>query len=228
MRIRHRHRWDVTAREAIALQQRLRAEVIAVDRFARIATVAGVDVGFEQRGAVTRAAVAVLSFPQLELQEYAIARRPTEFPYVPGLLSFREIPAVLDALQQLRRLPDMLLCDGQGQAHPRRFGIACHLGVLTDLPAIGVAKSRLVGTHSPVAEDKGARRPLYDKGEVIGTVLRTRSGVRPLYISVGHRIALDTAVDFVLRCTTRYRLPETTRAAHKLASGPWPNRDAGD
>jgi deoxyribonuclease V len=220
MRIRHRHRWNVTAREAIALQQRLRAEVIAVDRFARIATVAGVDVGFEQRGAVTRAAVAVLSFPQLELQEYAIARRPTEFPYVPGLLSFREIPAVLDALQQLRRLPDMLLCDGQGQAHPRRFGIACHLGVLTDLPAIGVAKSRLVGTHAAVAEDKGARQPLYDKGEVIGTVLRTRSGVRPLYISVGHRIALDTAVDFVLRCTTRYRLPETTRAAHKLASGP--------
>ena len=220
MRLLHHHRWDVTAREAIALQQRLRSEVVTVDRFGRIATVAGVDVGFEERGAVTRAAVAVLSFPQLELQEYAIAHRPTVFPYVPGLLSFREIPAVLDALQRLRRLPDMLLCDGQGQAHPRRFGIACHLGVLTDLPAIGVAKSRLVGTHAPLAEDKGARQPLYDKGEVIGTVLRTRSGVRPLYISVGHLIALDTAVDYVLRCTTRYRLPETTRAAHKLASGP--------
>jgi deoxyribonuclease V len=219
MRIRHRHRWDVTAAEAIALQQELRGEVIAVDRFSRVDTVAGVDVGFEERGAVTRAAVAVLSFPELKLREYAIARRPTEFPYVPGLLSFREIPAVLDALQRLERLPDMLLCDGQGRAHPRRFGIACHLGVLTDLPAIGVAKSRLVGAHAPLDETKGAQQPLYDKGEVIGTVLRTRHGVRPLYISVGHRVALDTAVDYVLRCTTRYRLPETTRAAHKLASG---------
>jgi deoxyribonuclease V len=220
MRIHHRHRWDVTAAEAIALQQRMRGMVIDVDRFAAVASVAGVDVGFEQGGAVTRAAVAVLSFPQLELQEYAIARRPTEFPYVPGLLSFREIPAVLDALQNLRRLPDMLLCDGQGRAHPRRFGIASHLGVLTDLPAIGVAKSRLVGTHAPLAEEKGARQPLYDKGELIGMVLRSRSGVRPLYISAGHRISLETAVDYVLRCITRYRLPETTRAAHRLASGP--------
>jgi len=219
MRIRHRHPWDVTAAEAIALQQRLRNEVVADDRFTRIDTVAGVDVGFEKRGAVTRAAVAVLSLPGLELQEYAIAHRPTEFPYIPGLLSFREVPAVLDALQRLSRLPDLLLCDGQGQAHPRRFGIACHLGVLSDLPAIGVAKSRLIGTYAPLAESKGSRQPLYDKGEVIGTVLRTRYGVRPLYISVGHRIALDTAVDYVLRCTTRYRLPETTRAAHKLASG---------
>ena len=219
MRIRHRHPWDVTAAEAIALQQRLRNEVIAEDRFTRIDTVAGVDVGFEERGTVTRAAVAVLCLPGLELQEYAIAHRPTAFPYIPGLLSFREVPAVLDALQRLRRLPDLLLCDGQGQAHPRRFGIACHLGVLTDLPAIGVAKSRLIGTHAPVAESKGSRQPLYDKGEVIGTVLRTRHGVRPLYISVGHRVALDTAVDYVLRCITRYRLPETTRAAHKLASG---------
>ena len=218
MRIHHRHPWDVSASEAIAVQQRLREEVIAADRFSRIDTVAGVDVGFEERGSVTRAAVAVLSFPELKLQEYAIARRPTEFPYIPGLLSFREIPAVLEAMRQLHRLPDLLLCDGQGRAHPRRFGIACHLGVLTDLPAI-VAKSRLLGTHAPLADDKGAQQPLYDKGEEIGTVLRTRHGVHPLYISVGHRIALPTAVDFVLRCTTRYRLPETTRAAHKLASG---------
>ncbi len=220
MRIHHRHRWDVSTAEAVALQQQLRDAVIDGDQFAAPSHVAGVDVGFEQQGAVTRAAVAVLSFPQLELQEYAIARRPTVFPYVPGLLSFREIPAVLDALQRLRRLPDMLLCDGQGRAHPRRFGIACHLGVLTDLPAIGVAKSRLVGTHAPLANEKGARQPLYDKEEVIGTVLRSRAGVRPLYISTGHRIALDSAVEYVLRCTTRYRLPETTRAAHKLASGP--------
>jgi len=155
----------------------------------------------------------------LVLREQAVARRPTAFPYIPGLLSFREVPAVLEALQLLRRLPDMLLCDGQGMAHPRRFGIACHLGVLTDLPAIGVAKSRLLGTCAAVADGKGSRQPLYDKGEVIGTVLRTRRGVQPLYISVGHRVGLESAVDIVLRCTTRYRLPETTRAAHKLASG---------
>jgi deoxyribonuclease V len=220
VRIRHAHRWDVTPAEAVALQRHLRHEVVSVDAFPRISAVAGVDVGFEARGGITRAAVAVLSFPELALQEFAVARRPTAFPYIPGLLSFREVPAVLDALRQLRRLPDLLLCDGQGLAHPRRFGIACHLGVLTDLPAVGVAKSRLLGTHAPLADDKGARQFLYDKGEVIGTVLRTRSGVRPLYVSAGHRVSLESAVDFVLRCVTRYRLPETTRAAHKLASGP--------
>lgn len=219
MQIHHRHRWDVTPAEAIALQEALRNQVVRIDKFFRVASVAGVDVGFEEHGKVTRAAVAVLSFPELVLQEYAVARRPTGFPYIPGLLSFREVPAVLDALQQLRRLPDLLLCDGQGLAHPRRFGIACHLGVLTDLPAIGVAKSRLLGTHAPLDDDKGARQALYDKGEVIGAVLRTRRGVRPLYISIGHRISLESAVDYVLRCITRYRLPETTRAAHKLASG---------
>lgn len=219
MKIYHRHRWDVTPAEAVALQETLRGEVVTVDTFSRVTSVAGVDVGFEGQGRITRAAVAVLSFPELILQEYAVARRPTVFPYIPGLLSFREVPAVLDAMQQLRRLPDLLLCDGQGLAHPRRFGIACHLGVLLDLPAIGVAKSRLLGTHAPLADGKGSRQALYDKGEVIGMVLRTRRGVRPLYISIGHRIALETAVDYVLRCTTRYRLPETTRAAHKLASG---------
>lgn len=220
MRIHHAHRWDVTPAEAIALQRHLRHEVVAVDGFAHVRAVAGVDVGFEARGAIARAAVAVLSFPELALQEFAVARRPTVFPYIPGLLSFREAPAVLDALRQLRRLPDLLLYDGQGLAHPRRFGIACHLGVLTDLPVVGVAKSRLLGTHAPLADDKGARQLLCDKEEVIGTVLRTRRGVRPLYISIGHRVSLESAVDFVLRCVTRYRLPETTRAAHKLASGP--------
>lgn len=218
MRLHHHHRWDVSAAEAVAIQQRLRSAVVAADDLPAVTRIAGVDVGFEDRGAVTRAAVAVLRFPELSLEESVVARRPTAFPYIPGLLSFREVPAVLDALERLQRLPDLLLCDGQGQAHPRRFGIACHLGVLTDLPSIGVAKSRLVGTHPPLAEEKGARQPLRDKNELIGTVLRTRRGVRPLYISVGHRVSLETAVDYVLRCITRYRLPETTRAAHRLAS----------
>ena len=218
MRLHHIHPWDVTPAEAVALQRRLRTEVVAADDLPEVERVAGVDVGFEQQGTVTRAAVAVLRFPELILEESAVARRPTAFPYIPGLLSFREVPAVLDALERLQRLPDLLLCDGQGQAHPRRFGIACHLGVLTALPSIGVAKSRLVGTYEPLAEEKGSRQPLLDGGEVIGTVLRTRRGVRPLYVSVGHRISLETAAYYVLRCITRYRLPETTRAAHRLAS----------
>jgi len=218
VRLHHIHPWDVTPAEAVALQRRLRTEVVAADDLPEVERVAGVDVGFEQQGTVTRAAVAVLRFPELMLEEIAVARRPTAFPYIPGLLSFREVPAVLDALERLQRLPDLLLCDGQGQAHPRRFGIACHLGVLTALPSIGVAKSRLVGTYEPLAEEKGSRQPLLDGGEVIGTVLRTRRGVRPLYVSVGHRISLETAAYYVLRCITRYRLPETTRAAHRLAS----------
>jgi deoxyribonuclease V len=181
--------------------------------------VAGVDVGFEASGTITRAAIAVLSFPDLKLQKQAIARRPTTFPYVPGLLSFREIPAILDALAQLQRSPDLLLCDGQGIAHPRRLGIASHLGLLVNLPAIGVAKSRLVGEHADIPDQRGAWQSLLDKGETIGAVLRTRSGTKPLYISAGHRISLPTAIAYVMQCTTKYRLPETTRFAHKLASG---------
>ena len=219
LELRHRHDWSVSPAEAVAVQQRLRAEVIARDTLGEVVTVAGVDVGFEERGRITRAAVAVLSFPDLVLREQAIARRPTEFPYVPGLLSFREIPAVLDAMARLRRLPDLILCDGQGLAHPRRFGIACHLGVLTGLPTIGVAKSRLVGSHAPLGEAKGESVDLFDRGERVGVVLRTRRAVRPVYVSIGHRVSLATAVDYVLRCVTRYRLPETTRMAHKLASG---------
>jgi deoxyribonuclease V len=182
--------------------------------------VAGVDVGFEADGSVTRAAIAVLSLDDLQLRDRAIARLPTQFPYVPGLLSFREIPAVLEALQQVTIVPDLLLCDGQGIAHPRRFGIACHLGLLTNLPAIGVAKSLLVGQHSELAPERGSWQPLMHQGDRIGAVLRTRTGTNPVYISSGHRISLETAIAYVMRCTTKYRLPETTRHAHKLASGP--------
>jgi deoxyribonuclease V len=213
------HDWDVTPAAARALQDALRGRVVLRDQLGEVRCVAGVDVGFEQDYAITRAAVVLLSFPGLELLEYAIARRPTSFPYVPGLLSFREIPTVLDALAQLQGRPDLLLCDGQGIAHPRRFGIASHLGVLCDIPAIGVAKSRLVGSHGNLPDQRGAWIPLRDGGEVIGAVLRSRRGVNPLFISPGHRISLPTAVHFALACTTRYRLPETTRQAHRLASG---------
>jgi deoxyribonuclease V len=161
----------------------------------------------------------VLDFPSLEPVEHAVVRRKTRFPYVPGYLSFREAPAALAAMRRLRRAPDLIVCDGQGFAHPRRFGLACHLGLLANLPSIGVAKSRLIGEHAMLGSRRGEWVPLVDDGERIGAVLRTRTGVRPVYVSVGHRISLETAIDYVLRCTTRYRLPETTRQAHRLASG---------
>ncbi|MEQ9509727.1 MAG: deoxyribonuclease V, partial [Alloalcanivorax xenomutans] len=150
--------------------------------------------------------------------DHALARLPVSFPYVPGLLSFRECPVVLRALASLKVTPDLLLCDGQGIAHPRRLGVASHLGVLTGLPSIGVAKSRLVGTHDPVPDRRGAWVPLRDGDEVIGAVLRTRQGVKPLFISPGHRLSLATALEWVMACITRYRLPETTRWADGLAS----------
>jgi deoxyribonuclease V len=181
--------------------------------------VAGVDVGFEEGGRITRAAVAVLTFPALGLHERAVSRRETTFPYVPGYLSFREIPAVLDALERIGDAPDLVLCDGHGIAHPRRCGLASHLGVLIDTPTIGVAKSRLVGAHEAPGEHRGAWTPLLDDGETVGAVLRTRTGVKPVFVSVGHRVSLETAIALTLRCVTRYRLPETTRWAHRLASG---------
>ncbi len=220
MKIVQRHEWPLTAEAAIDIQQALRSEVVTVDAFDSIHTVAGVDVGFEAEGSVTRAAIAVLNLKDLQLTDRAIARRPTTFPYIPGFLSFREVPAVLDALENLTVTPDLLLCDGQGIAHPRRFGIACHIGLLSNLPSIGVAKSLLVGKHAALGEERGSWQPLLHKGETIGAALRTRPGTQPVYISPGHRVSLETAIAYVMRCTTKYRLPETTRHAHKLASGP--------
>ena len=214
------HSWDVEPGEAIAIQKRLAPAVVRHDELGDVHTVAGVDVGFEEDNTVTCAAVAVLRFPDLEPQEKAIARLPTAFPYVPGLLSFREGPAILEALGQLEAMPDLLLFDGQGIAHPRRLGIASHIGLLVNLPSIGVAKSRLTGRPTgPLDEEKGHWQPLLDGDEVVGALLRTRSNVKPVYVSIGHRVSLETAVEYVLACTTRYKLPETTRHAHRLASG---------
>lgn len=218
MEIHVAHRWDVSPEEAVALQDELRRRVILADDFGEARRVAGVDVGFRDEGRTTRAAIAVLSFPDLRPVEQAIAEVPTTFPYVPGLLSFREIPAVLAALGKLATLPDLLLCDGQGIAHPRRFGIASHLGVVCNLPTVGVAKSLLVGRHGALADERGASSPLVHRNETVGAALRTRPGVAPVYVSPGHRVSLPTALRLVMACTTRYRLPETTRAAHRLAS----------
>jgi deoxyribonuclease V len=218
MKIRQRHPWDLAPREARLIQSQLAGEIVLHDDFGTIGRVAGVDVGFEDNGGTTRAAVAVLAYPSLQLETATLARTPTLFPYVPGLLSFREAPAVLEAMKQLDVLPDLLLCDGQGIAHPRRLGIASHLGLLLDIPSIGVAKSRLIGTLGEVPDLRGAWVPLKDGSETIGAVLRTRKGVKPLFISPGHRIGLESAIAWVMACVTRYRLPETTRWAHRLAS----------
>jgi deoxyribonuclease V len=221
------HRWDLAPAEAIVLQQELARRVVREDRLDPVRRVCGIDVGFEEGGRVTRAAAAVLEVPGLRLIEYALARRRTAFPYVPGLLSFREAPAALAALAKLKAVPDLLLCDGQGIAHPRRFGLASHMGLLADIPSIGVAKTRLFGTHRAAPARRGAWTPLMDQGETIGAVLRTRAAVKPLYVSIGHRVSLATAVHWVLACSTRYRLPETTRWAHRLASGGEFHADAG-
>ncbi|MBN1142058.1 MAG: deoxyribonuclease V [Deltaproteobacteria bacterium] len=212
------HPWDLSPREAVALQKSLAGRIIETDDFGELRYVAGIDIGWKRGDEKAKAAAAVLTYPELELADWAAAEWEITFPYVPGLLSFREVPAALEALAKLKIRPDLLLCDGQGRAHPRRFGLACHIGLLTGLPAIGVAKSRLCGQFGNLPERKGSSAPLTDRGEIIGLVLRSRTGVKPLFVSVGHRIGLATAKEVVLRCVTRYRLPETTRWAHRIAS----------
>ncbi len=204
--------------EAKQIQQQLKQQVITEDDLTEVRYVAGVDVGFKNNYQLTQAAVAVLSFPDLQLVETQIACLPTTFPYIPGFLSFREIPAILKALESIEIIPDIILCDGQGIAHPRRLGIASHLGVLIDIPTIGVAKSLLIGKHEEVPLEKGSWQPLIDKREVIGVVLRSRTNVKPIYVSIGHKISLPTTIQYVMGCLTKYRLPETTRWSDKLAS----------
>ena len=200
------------------MQEKLCHQVITEDLFGDIKYVAGVDVGYSNDNRITQGAIAVLSFPELELKEQAIAQRPTSFPYIPGLLSFREIPAILDAFKKLNIIPDVLLCDGQGLIHPRRFGLACHLGVLVNIPSIGVAKSHYIGKYDAVGLEKGNWQPLIYQEKVIGAVVRSRTGVKPIYVSTGHKISWKTAINYVLKCTSKYPLPETTRWADKLAS----------
>ena len=180
--------------------------------------VAGLDGAFSRDGTQCIAGVVLWDLLEKRVVEQHTACRKLEFPYIPGLLSFREIPAWTAALRKLRRQPDLLMCDGQGLAHPRRFGIASHLGVLCRMPAIGCAKSRLVGTHKVPPVRRGGRAPLLDQDEVIGTVLRTQTGIRPLYVSIGHLFDLTSAEEIVLACALKYRLPEPTRLADRLVA----------
>lgn len=211
--------WNGDVRGARRLQRELAAQVLLRDDFPMpLRLVAGVDVGFEEGGAVTRAAAVLLDADSLAVVAHAVARLPTGMPYIPGLLSFRELPAVLDALRGLADVPDLVFCDGHGIAHPCRLGIAAHLGVVSGLPTIGVAKKILTGTHAVLPETQGARVPLLDGLETIGWLLRSKTRVRPLVVSPGHRVSLETAVELVLRVGRGYRLPEPTRLADRLAS----------
>ncbi|MEI8409376.1 MULTISPECIES: deoxyribonuclease V [unclassified Kribbella] len=206
--------WPTTVAEAVAIQEELRGVVDNTDVGDRPRYVAGLDVAYD--GDRLAAAVVVLDCETLEEVDRAVVLGETTFPYVPGLFAFREVPGLMEALEKLRTTPDLLVCDGQGLAHPRRFGLACHLGVLTGLPAIGAAKTAFVGTHAEPGPARGELADLIVDNEVVGAVLRTQDGVKPIYVSIGHRVSLPTAVQHVLHLTPRYRLPETTRAADHL------------
>jgi deoxyribonuclease V len=206
-------RWDLAIEEAEALQRAWAGDVELEDRLGAVQTVAGVDVAYEKEGERLFAAVVVLDARTLEVIDAATHEARAQFPYVPGLFSFRELPPIVACFEALSVPPDLVVCDGQGRAHPRRFGLACHLGVLFDVPTIGCAKTVLVGEHTALGAPRGERADLIDGGELVGAALRTQDGVHPVYVSVGHRVSLRTACEWVLRLAPRYRLPETTRAA---------------
>ncbi|MFB9689383.1 deoxyribonuclease V [Amycolatopsis plumensis] len=213
----HTEDWPSTAEEALAVQERLRDRVELADDCPELPpTVTGLDVAYDDNDGIA-AAVVTLETAGLTVVEQRTHRAKAVFPYEPGLFAFRELPPLLAALDRLERTPDVLVCDGHGLAHPRRFGLACHVGVLTGLPAFGVGKTRLVGTHAAPASARGAAEPLVDGGEVVGAVVRTQDGVKPVYVSAGHRIDLAHACRLTLALTPRYRLPETTRQADRLS-----------
>jgi deoxyribonuclease V len=212
------HSWDLTPSEAIEVQQRLRAMVRLEPLAREVHTIAGADISFNKFSETVYAGIVVLSLPDLRVIEEAGVRSVAKFPYVPGLLSFRETPSLLEAWDKLQTKPDVLMLDGQGIAHPRRFGIACHVGLLLDLPTIGCAKSILVGKYGDLGLEAGSQSPLIDRGEQVGVALRTKNKVAPVYVSAGHLIDLASAVDLVMRSTGKYRQPEPTRQAHLLVN----------
>jgi deoxyribonuclease V len=217
MRLHPRHAWSVTSEEAVALQKELRQQV-AADRpidLAAVRLVAGVDVSV--RNEQSQAAVVVATFPEFEVVETVRAQRPTPFPYIPGLLSFREGPVLEEAFERLRAEPDVFLFDGMGIAHPRRIGVASHMGLWLERPTIGCGKTLLTGRYRDLGEEKGSAAPLIHRGETIGVALRTRTGTNPMFISPGHLADISTAADLVMRCAPKYRLPEPIRLAHKAA-----------
>ncbi|UCB42769.1 MAG: deoxyribonuclease V [Dehalococcoidales bacterium] len=217
--MRKRHTWQLSIAEAVEMQQRLSAQVLRSGEVVRPRFIAGVDVSVSRARGGATGAVVVLEYPGLRLVEVRLVHGEVDFPYVPGLLSFREAPLVLEACEALKITPDLVLVDGQGIAHPRRIGLASHLGLFLDVPTIGCAKSRLCGSHGTPENEPGSYAKLVDKGEIIGVALRTKVRTKPVYISVGHRVELPIAVHWVLECCQGYRLPEPIRLAHQAAGG---------
>jgi deoxyribonuclease V len=219
VRLRSLHDWRISHAEAVAVQRRLAKEVLHTGKVTAIRIVAGVDVSSNRARGEATGAVVLLEYPGLEMIEASVVHGAVNFPYIPGLLSFREAPLVLAACEALSMTPDLILVDGQGIAHPRRIGLASHLGLILDMPTIGCAKSRLCGNHEVLGLEPGEQTDLVHDEETVGVVLRTRRGTKPVYVSVGHRIDLLTAVQWVLACCQGYRLPEPLRLAHQAAGG---------
>ncbi|MEJ2046161.1 MAG: deoxyribonuclease V [Reinekea sp.] len=213
-----KHNWQITEAEALQIQSDLAAKVEKQDRFEEIRYVAGVDVAYSKESDHLVAAVVILDSNTFNVIESITVSDREQFPYIPGLFSFRELPPLVKAFEQLIHKPNLVVCDGQGYAHPRRFGLACHLGVIFDVPTIGCGKTRLLGEHKESNTERGAVVPLIDNDEEIGSVLRTQTNTKPVYVSIGHRISLSTACKWVLKLAPKYRLPETTRQADQAVN----------
>jgi len=219
MKVNKLHKWDVSLAEAKETQLKLAGEVATENEGINPHLIAGVDISSPDSRGIARGAVVVLGYPELTIVEVKLVEKEVTFPYIPGLLSFRECPLILAACEKLRNTPDLVLVDGQGIAHPRRLGLASHLGLFLDRPTIGCAKSILCGKHEPVGEEVSSYAELVDNGEVIGAALRTKIGTRPIYVSIGHKVGLAAALNWVMKCCRGYRLPEPTRLAHLAAGG---------
>ena len=219
MKVTNLHDWQVSVAHAFAIQSELAGRVSRTNEVKTPRLIAGVDISVSKERGIATGAVVVLNYPELELVETRVVSGEVSFPYVPGLLSFRESPLILSACEKLSLTPDLILVDGQGIAHPRRLGLASHLGLLLNTPTIGCAKSRLCGSHGVPGAEPGSYAELVDGGEVIGAALRTRLGVTPVYVSIGHRVDLMAAIYWLLECCRGYRLPEPTRLAHLAAGG---------
>jgi deoxyribonuclease V len=219
MKVHKLHEWEVSTARAREIQLSLAKKVVAENGIINPHLVAGIDISSPDTQGVASGAVVVLRYPELNIVEVKIAKGKITLPYIPGLLSFRESPLILAACDRLSSIPDLVLIDGQGIAHPRRLGLASHVGLFLDLPTVGCAKSILCGQHQPLAEKAGSHAELLDNGEIIGAALRTKSKVKPIYVSVGHKINLASALHWVINCCRGYRLPEPTRLAHVAAGG---------
>lgn len=218
MNIRELHPWDVSPKEAIEIQNKLRSRIVIAPFKKDVKKIAGVDASYSKRDQTMWAAVVVMDMQSLQTIEKGWYKEVVRYPYIPGLLSFREIPTILKALKDLKDEPDLILCDGQGIAHPRRMGIAAHLGLILDIPTIGCAKNLLIGNSKAPPDRKGSFTYIRYKKEIVGASLRTREGVKPVYISPGYGIDLEGSISIIMRCITKYRLPEPIREAHRLSN----------